>query len=399
MAIKINGTTGITTPNLTATTQVTTADLTNTGNYNGGPLTNRNMVINGAMQVAQRGTTSTTNPGGGYWSCDRWLTEYDSGNISATFSQASSTSGAPGFIYSHKCAVNNTLTLPTSSYLIPFEHRFERAVVDQLAWGTSNAKPFTLSFWIKSNRTGTYTVNPTLNNSSPASGESISKQYTIDAVDTWEYKEITFPANTIAYPNTSAYNSKALTLFWWMAAGSTYSSGTLPTGWQAEVPSQRAVGCTDSLSSGDYWEMTGVQMEVGENATPFEHLSYGDELAKCQRYYQFWGAKGYDYHALPMWIYGSGQASALIDFPQEMRAPPSMSRVGSVQNSSGGSVGGGAWAMYWAGGWRGCSALTAGTISHVSFRLDANSTDTMTAGDACGLYGGTDCYFTLNAEL
>ena len=257
---------------------VTTTKVADTVN-----LGRRNMIINGAMQVAQRGTIFTTVSSGAY-SCDRWISEHDSATFNLDFEQIGG-SAPVGFNYSLKSTVQTTATLTSSGYIIPFTQRFERNIVDRIGLGTSDAKPFTLSFWIKSNRTGTYTVNPTLDSPTSTSGQSITKQYTIDAVDTWEYKTILFPANTNASPNVS-FNAKAMTFYFWMIAGSSFTSGTLPTGWKSEVASERAVGCSNSTTTGDYWQITGVQLEVGDTATPFEHLSYGEELAGCMRYFE-----------------------------------------------------------------------------------------------------------------
>lgn len=248
-----------------------------------GALSNRNLIINGAMQVAQRGTSFTTQASSAY-AMDRWINEHDASTFDLDFSQEAGPRDL-GFIYAQKATVQTTATLTTAGYIIPFEQRIERNLTERLQWGTSDAQPFTLSFWIKSNRTGTYTVN--LNMGSPTGGtdDATARQYTIDAANTWEYKTLTFPANTTTYSG-APYNARSLTLFWWMIAGSTYTTGSIPTGWENETQANRAVGCSNSTTVGDNWQITGVQLEVGDTATPFEHRSYGDELARCQRYYE-----------------------------------------------------------------------------------------------------------------
>jgi hypothetical protein len=243
----------------------------------------RNLITNGAMQVAQRGTTQTTATSNTYHTVDRWIEEHSS-SINIDFAQVSG-SAPSGFQKSLKCTAQSTATLGANDYIVPFEQRFERTQIDSIGLGTSEAKTFTLSFWIKSNRTGTYTVNPTLDSPTSSSGQSTTKQYTIDSANTWEYKTITFPANTIASPNVND-NVKGVTLFWWMLAGSNFTSGSLPSGWKVEVANERAVGCSNTVSTGDNWQITGVQLELGSVATEFDHRSYGEELAACQRYYQ-----------------------------------------------------------------------------------------------------------------
>ena len=243
----------------------------------------RNLIINGAMQVAQRGTTQTTATSNTYHTVDRWIEEHAS-SINIDFAQVSG-SAPSGFQKSLKCTAQSTATLGANDYMIPFEQRFERTQIDSIGLGTSEAKTFTVSFWIKSNRTGTYTVNPTLDSPTSSSGQSTTKQYTIDSANTWEYKTITFPANTIASPNVND-NIKGVTLFWWMLAGSNFTSGSLPSGWKVEVANERAVGCSNTVSTGDNWQITGVQLELGSVATEFDHRSYAEELVLCHRYYE-----------------------------------------------------------------------------------------------------------------
>jgi len=256
------------------------ADLGNV--YDDGALSSRNMLTNGSMIVAQRGTSFTTQASSAY-SLDRWMNEHDAGTFDLDYLQDAGPK-EHGFAYAQKVTVQSTATLSTGGYIIAYETRVERNVTDRLQWGTSNAQPFTLSFWIKSNRTGTYTVN--LNMAVPTGGsdDATARQYTINSANTWEYKTLTFPANTTTYSGAS-YNARSLTLFWWMIAGSTYTSGSIPSGWENETQANRAVNCSNSTTVGDYWSMTGVQLEIGDTATPFEHEPYGVTLQKCQRYY------------------------------------------------------------------------------------------------------------------
>jgi hypothetical protein len=297
----------------------------------------RNLITNGAMQVAQRGTTQTTATSNTYHTVDRWIEEHSS-SINIDFAQVSG-SAPSGFQKSLKCTAQSTATLGANDYIVPFEQRFERTQIDSIGLGTSEAKTFTLSFWIKSNRTGTYTVNPTLDSPTSTSGQSTTKQYTIDSANTWEYKTITFPANTIASPNVND-NIKGVTLFWWMLAGSNFTSGSLPSGWKVEVANERAIGCSNTVSTGDNWQITGVQLELGSVATEFDHRSYGEELQLCKRYYQTYGG-GDLFEHLPFYVLGNGTvANFNWGLPVEMRTVPSLSTVGtwSVQGPYGGSV-------------------------------------------------------------
>ena len=303
--------------------------------YDSGALSNRNMIINGAMAVAQRGTSATTAGNNVQSTCDRWISEHTTAAVNLDSEQVTGPT-EKGFQYALKMTAQSTVSLSSAQLLIPFEHRIERTITNPLRFGTSEAKTFTLSFWIKSNKTGTYVVNLSLNNPSGGTADAVSKSYTIDAANTWEYKTVTFPANT-STETSSAFNIRSLSIFWWMAAGSNFTSGTLATSWENETAANRAVGVTSSLTSGDNWQMTGVQLEVGSEATPFEHRSYGQEIELCQRYYNT---------ASGMWMsgqsYGSSGNDGLVQvfrFPTEMRANPSIT-------FSGGSDGGSSAALY-----------------------------------------------------
>jgi hypothetical protein len=285
------------------------ADLGNA--FNDGALSNRNLIINGAMQVAQRGTSFASATSNAYH-LDRWVTEH---SVPINIDQVA---GYPdgGFAYSISATSQSTVSLTSGQLLIPFEQRLERTVIDAIGFGTAGAKPLTLSFWIKSNRTGTYTVDLKINGQVGAN-DAISKQYTINSADTWEYKTLVFPANTTTYSGIS-FNGSALTLFWWMAAGANFTSGTIPSDWQAQTSANRAVGCSGSVTTGDYWQITGIQLEVGDTATPFEHRSYGAELALCQRYYQK--------QPIPQYVYptDTGQITWVSVLSTPLRATPSV---------------------------------------------------------------------------
>jgi|13_taG_2_1085334.scaffolds.fasta_scaffold09957_5 hypothetical protein len=360
----------------------------------------RNLVINGAMQVAQRGTSGTSNTSNTYHTVDRWIEEHAS-SINLDFAQVSG-SAPSGFQKSLKCTAQSTATLGANEYIIPFEQRFERTQIDSIGLGTSEAKTFTVSFWIKSNRTGTYTVNPTLDSPSSTSGQSTTKQYTINSADTWEYKTITFPANTNASPNVGD-NAKAVTLFWWMLAGSNFTSGSLPSGWKTEVANERAVGCNNTVSTGDNWQITGVQLEVGNAATDFEHRSYGEELSACQRYYYKISDNNPDdaatdeiYFPFSCVARSTSAISCFVSFPVSMRTAPQ-----SLEWS--GTVGDYKWLKSGTYG-----VVNTGSFSHgggtcnQSARIDVSLSSAIfsSAGEAALLRSVTkDAYFAWRAEL
>jgi hypothetical protein len=159
--------------------------------------------------------------------------------------------------------------------------RLEGFNVQSLAKGTANAKSTTLSFWVKSNKTGTYIAE--LFDSPNA--RQISTSYTISVADTWEKKTITYAGDTSGVLAND--NDIGLMVQFWLAAGSTYTSGTLNTSWAANTNANRAVGQVNLAdSTSNYINITGVQLEVNATATPFEHLQYGQQLALCQRYFE-----------------------------------------------------------------------------------------------------------------
>ena len=240
----------------------------------------RNLIINGAMQVAQRGTSVTSISTEGYKTVDRFKWIMDSTSAVFTHSQSTDVPTGEGFGNSFKVDVTTADTSLASGNQTRIEQRIEGQNLQQLAKGTSNAKKVTLSFWVKAYQTGTYVVNIQDTDNS----RLIGKTYTVNSSATWEYKTITFDGDTTGTLNND--NGLSLNLLWYLGAGSDYTSGTLATSWESLTNANRAVGQTVDIatSTSNYWQITGIQLEVGEQATPFEHRSYGEELALCQRY-------------------------------------------------------------------------------------------------------------------
>ena len=242
----------------------------------------RNMIINGATQVAQRGTSATGKTQSGYYCSDRFQVYFNNlGEMTATVSQDSN---APdGFSNSHKVLIT---TPEAASYSTTELHcgawyKFEGQDLQHLQYGTSGAKDLTLSFWVKSNVTGTYTASFY---KTTGGSKVVVPTYTINTADTWEYKTVTVSGDTaVAFANNT---SNELDIYFNTAVGPGYTSGSAATTWSSYITTNWAVGHTAQfgLSANDYWQITGVQLELGKVATPFEHRSYGEELALCQRY-------------------------------------------------------------------------------------------------------------------
>ena len=242
----------------------------------------RNLFINGDMQVAQRGVSATGKTATGFYTVDRW--EFVASSAGTwDISQSTTVPTGEGFTTSQKleCTTADG-SLDAGNYLI-WRQKIEGKNLQHLKFGTSSAEKLTLSFWVRSAKTGTYIVEFYNNNSGGIRRQSQS--YTISSADTWEKKTITIDGDTAtAFQNTT---DGELLMYWWLAAGSTYQGGTLQTSWATNnannTRAQGQVNLADSTSND--WYITGVQLEVGENATPFEHLPYQDNTMLCYRYY------------------------------------------------------------------------------------------------------------------
>jgi len=294
---------------------VTTVKSTNI--VNATPLSHRNVIINGAAMVAQRGDTTSGATTGGY-ATDRFqAVQNESGTI--TISQDSD---APaGFRKSHRLTQTTAQGSLAANDLTTFRYNAEGYDVQRFKKGSSGAEEFTVSFWVKSVDQSSYPVTYILELRDPINTRSCCKSYTVSASDTWEYKTITFPADTSGQWATD--NSKSLEMNWFVCAGSNYTSGTLSTSWASTVTANRAPGLTANLSAStsNRFFLTGVQLEVGSVATPFEYRSYCEELARCQRYYYRITGNDNDTAGLGFAV-SSNENYFWIELPVPMRAYP-----------------------------------------------------------------------------
>jgi len=295
-------------------------------------LSNRNVIQNGAAAIAQRYTSDTgVTTSGDAWIVDRF--EFDPGGSSGTYTISQDSSGPPGFANSMKVLVTSVVS-PSAASLAQIMLALEGQDLQRFCKGTASAKKFALSFWVKAKITGTYVCE--LYDSDNT--RQTSKQYSISSADTWEKKTVIFEADT-----TGAFdddNAKSLIVLWKLLAGSNWNSGTLQTSWAANTNANRAVGQVNGMATNnDYFQMTGVQLEVGSVATDFEHRSFGQDLALCQRYCYvfnpFHGSESMMYVA----AYGNSWGQKDFHFPVTMRAAPSseVSDISGVQEYRGGS--------------------------------------------------------------
>ena len=300
---------------------VTTVNTTNL--INATPLSNRRVNINGCMQIWQRSDNATDIGGSnGYFACDRYRSS-NNGSQRHTISQSTDTPN--GFGNSMKIDVTTANSSPSAANYVFIQHRLEGHDVQQFAKGSSDAKQYTLSFHVKSPKTGVHVVQwEDVQNT-----RSISKSYTVSQANTWEKHIITFDADTTgAISNDSSHRMQ---LYFWLMAGSTYNSGSLATTWGATGTSNRGAGQVNVFdsTSNDFY-ITGIQLEVGPQATTFEHRSHGEELTLCHRYYYKLGKLDYNStHMSANEIYGIGMSDnddlniyGMINFPVKMRIPP-----------------------------------------------------------------------------
>ena len=241
----------------------------------------KNIIINGDMSIAQRGTSvASISSGGTYNTVDRYRTDI---GTAGTWTQSQSTDvpSSQGFAKSLKmdCTVANG-SLSADSYT-QVSTRFEGQNLQYLKYGTSSAESTTLSFWVKSSKTGTYIAELYADDTT----RQVSKSYTINSTDTWEKKTITYDGDTTgAFGND---NGRSLRIIWWLVSGTNFTSGTLNTSWGASTSANRAVGQVNLAdSTANEWYVTGVQLEAGTAASDFEFLPYDVNLQRCQRYFQ-----------------------------------------------------------------------------------------------------------------
>jgi len=249
------------------------------GNINaGGGGVNRNLIINGAMNVSARGTSFASVSTGTY-TLDRFKRDFShDGNVTIT----QDSSAPEGFANSLKVDVTTADTSLAAGQYENIAHIIEAQNLQNLAFGTSDAKNITVSFYVKSNKTGTYAFNIS---QSDNSSKQATLNYTINSANTWERKSLTFTGDTSGVINDD--NGRGLHLVWFLAAGSTYNSGSASATFQtydnADYAAGQAVNVLDSTDN--TWFLTGCQLEIGQNETVFEHEPLERTLLKCQRYF------------------------------------------------------------------------------------------------------------------
>lgn len=328
MAVVINGTTGIDTiQDGTVTTAKIAADAVTTPKIaDSVNLGRRNFVLNGDFRINQRAVTSSTTNG---FLADRWNC-----GVNNTHTQAIVSDAPEGFKYSHKITVGSASANTVLGYF--FTKIEAQNIIPVLGWdGAGNGSNAVLSFWVKSSVTGNYSIYARNNGDT----ENYIKKFTVNSANTWEYKTLSItppPAGTWTTDNTSGLQLS------FGLSGSASANAVASEGWHTA----NYIMTTDSTdlytNAGATWQITGIQLEKGDTATPFEHRSFGEELALCQRYYE----KSYSIDVVP----GTATANGLVYmstgtstagdkahtafFKVEKRSNPSISYWDSPGNAS-----------------------------------------------------------------
>ena len=283
------------------------------------------LLMNGNFAIAQRGASKATI-GNEYGTCDRW---YSNTQVGA-FTQSQDTDVPSGYGFANSLKMDCTTSAsPSSGQRNYIQQRFEGQDLQLFKKGTSNAEIITLSFWVKSVKTGTYIIEvQDVDNS-----RQISKSYTISSASTWEKKIISFAGDTTGALGDD--NGRSFDIAWYLSAGSDYTSGTLSTSWSSVTNANRAVGQVNLAdnTNNNFW-LTGVQLEVGEytSATlpPFQQETYGDNLERCERYYQVIGTGTRADNKMYYSAYnvdGTSTMFGTFNFRTTMRAEPSLDQT------------------------------------------------------------------------
>ena len=244
------------------------------------PLSHRNMIINGAMNVAQRG--STAHASSTYGAVDRFRIFLDSTEGRVTTTQDSESPA--GFSSSLKVDCTTIVSSVDAGDLVTVAQVIEAQNLQHLDYGSATAKDMVLSFWIRSPKSGVHCVDMMQNDNS---NKTIIREFTVASANTWEKFSVLIPGDTSGVINND--NDRGLTIHWTLVAGSDYTNHTL-NAWTATSGGGEKTGSSNQQNlldnTANNFYLTGVQLELGSNATPFEHRSYGEELLRCQRYYQ-----------------------------------------------------------------------------------------------------------------
>ena len=350
----------------------------------------KNLFINGDMQIAQRATSASSVNATGFHACDRWGYITNGSGLVVTMSQDTDVPTGEGFTTSLKFDVTTADTSTASAERVHFGQTIEAQNLQHLASATSSAKKVTLSFWVKSTITGTYAVAIYKGDQT---ARLVNATYTISSADTWEHKTITFPGDT-GGGGIDNDNGSGFQFDWFLIAGTDSTSGGAQTTWANFAAASWAGGHNVNFgsSTANNYYITGVQLEVGDQATDFEHLPHDVQLQRCQRYYFKLGPGAqYDIYSVGA-SNGTDSCYGAIHYPVQMRGDPTLGHSGTAAD----------YCVY-----QGshnpfpCDVVPASnTIYNYAMRLKFGCTGDMVAGEAGELLAyNTSAYLEFDAEI
>ena len=356
--------------------------------YDAGALSNRNLIINGAMQVAQRGTSSTTD---GYNTVDRFKMSNAGNDEAPTASQqvlTSSDTGVweKGFRYSYRLTNGNQTSGAQANDRIALQHIIEAQDIASMGWDyTSSSSYITLSFWCKSSVAQNFYARL---QTSDGTSQGFAFETGALSANTWtKVTQIISGDSNLQFDNNA---DTGLVIEWVMYRG-TDKTGTMTlNSWGAfdgavRVPDMTSTWYTTNDAT---FEITGVQLEVGDTATPFEHRSYGDELAKCQRYFERMSFTTNQYTSIICYNESTNDARGSLQYQVTKRVAPTISATSNAFAAiSTGSTGNGV-------------SLTSDSQTVVTARIKLiNTNTTLIDGGASHIQAKADAQISMDAEL
>ena len=348
------------------------------------PYVLKNRIINGDMRIDQRNAGASVTPANGAYTIDRWYVAQTAGASKFSVQQNAGSVTPPATFTNYLGATSLSAYTVAATDQYALRQLIEGFNVADLAYGTASAQTITLSFWVRSSLTGTF--GGALYNQ--ANDKSYVFSYTINSANTWEKETITIPGDTATALATN--NSASLLINLSIGYGTTYSrsfSGTWVSGFFGSVTGATSVVGTNGAT----WYITGVQLEIGTSATPFERRLYDKELASCQRYYAKMSAfSGNNYCAfgVGMWI-SSNTPNGFVKYPVSMRSAPTISYGGTLAVS------------YGAGSLTNVTSVNSVYAGTDSALWQPTTGSVATAGQAGTIMANNDatCYVAFAAEL
>ena len=294
-----------------------------------GWLGNRNVIINGGMTVAQRATSSTDT---GCKTVDRWQIS-NANTDELAFAQKQTASYPNGFSKCYEFDVTTAESALAADELTYIRYKVEAQDLRPFYNGDGTGKDFTLSFWVRAKQTGTYQVSIHKEDNTT---RFISSTYAYAVADTWQFVQWNVTGDT-GTSGINADNGQGFDITWKLAVGTDYTSGTPVTSWGSFSNSVFAAGQAVNVldNTANYFKITGVQLEVGSVATPFEHRTYGEELTRCQRYYTRTGVLTGQVGAAYGKAYSTSEMFTTVCFPTSMRATPTVTTYNNGGTAAG----------------------------------------------------------------